>query len=137
MVETRPGTGHIPLGHSPPRPGGYPQLSAFVASSPSHTFQIFRRFGALNARCLLYLQDELCELEHDLEHMDTSEYDSGTRRFDQHPERAAKIKLITAKITEYSEYFLKSNRDVKLMGYCGQSTLQHISSYWFTSSKQI
>jgi hypothetical protein len=84
-------------------PGGYRALSAFVNSSQSHTFQIFRRFGDLNARCLLYLQDELCELESSLADMDKSQEGSETRRFDAHPERPALLQQITSKITEYSQ----------------------------------
>src|SRR5579859_6245375 len=83
-------------------PGGYPQLSAFVNSSPSHTFQLFRRFGMLNARCLLYLQDEICEMENELALIDASTYHSDTRRYDSHPTRHELIRQITAKITEYS-----------------------------------
>jgi hypothetical protein len=91
-----------PSGLSSRPAGGYPALSAFVSSSPSHTFQIFRRFGTLNARCLLYLQDELCQLEHELEVIDAMPHDCGTRRFEKHPERAAHIHKITEKIAEYS-----------------------------------
>jgi hypothetical protein len=92
----------LPLGPSSNVVGGYAALSAFVNSSPSNTFQIFRRFGTLNARCLLYLQDELCQLEQELEVMDAMPHDCGTRRFEQHPDRATHIRKITAKITEYS-----------------------------------
>jgi hypothetical protein len=92
----------VPLGLSSKIVGGYLALSAFVNISPSSTFQIFRRFGTLNARCLLYLQNELCQLEEQLEVMDVTPHDCGTRRFDQHPERAAHIRKITEKITEYS-----------------------------------
>lgn len=106
----QPDATHIPLQDVRPAAGGYPQLSAFVASSAKHTFQIFRRFGTLNARCLLYLQDELCQLEQELAVIDGSEYDAGTRRFEQHPQRAAKIKLITEKITEYSKSAFLSTR---------------------------
>ena len=85
--------------------GGYPALAELINSSPSHTFQLFRRFGSLNARCLLYLQDELCELEETLQNFDNSQHDAGSRRYDQHPRRGDLIRHITTKIDEYSNSF--------------------------------
>ncbi|CZR54979.1 uncharacterized protein PAC_04864 [Phialocephala subalpina] len=49
---------------SPP-PEGYPKLASRMGHSPQ--FAIFRRFAALNARNLLYLQAELTALEKRLE----------------------------------------------------------------------
>jgi len=85
-----------------PQPGGYPELAAFMNGSPSHTFQIYRRFGTLNARCLLYMQDELCELEGILCDYDATQHSSASRRYDQHPERGNLIAYITPKLAEYS-----------------------------------
>ncbi len=45
--------------------GGYPKVAAFMGLKPG--FNIFRRFGALNARNLLYMQAELNELELELQ----------------------------------------------------------------------
>ena len=45
--------------------GSYPKLSTFMASWPD--VAIFRRFGALNAQNLLFLQAEICHLERELE----------------------------------------------------------------------
>ena len=42
-------------------PGGYPMLAERIALKPQTG--IYRRFDALNARHLLYLQAELCILE--------------------------------------------------------------------------
>lgn len=84
--------------------GGYRELSEFINGSPSHTFQIFRRFGTLNVRCLLYMQDELSELEAKLAEYDASEFGSLSRRYDQHPERGALINHITQKVREYSKF---------------------------------
>ena len=84
------------------KPGGYPALAAFMNGSPSHTFQIYRRFGTLNARCLLYMQDELCELEGILCGYDATQHSSASRRYDQHPERGNLIAYITPKLAEYS-----------------------------------
>ncbi|PVH93661.1 hypothetical protein DM02DRAFT_695345 [Periconia macrospinosa] len=43
---------------------GYPMLSSEMQNRP--TLNMFRRFGALNARNLLYLQSELLDLENEL-----------------------------------------------------------------------
>ena len=40
---------------------GYPKLAGYITSLPE--VAIFRRFGAMNARNLLYLQAELTDLE--------------------------------------------------------------------------
>jgi hypothetical protein len=42
---------------------GYPSLAAFIASDHDKSTEIYRRFGKLSARNLLYLQSELVELE--------------------------------------------------------------------------
>jgi hypothetical protein len=47
---------------------GYPSVAAFIASSPD--LAVFRKFGQLNARNLLYLQTELIVLESELEALD-------------------------------------------------------------------
>ena len=44
---------------------GYRSFSAFIASD--HDFFILRKFGALSARVLLRLQDQLSQLEEELE----------------------------------------------------------------------
>ena len=50
---------------------GYPRLAAFAGCDPN--FAIYRQFKTLRHRCLLYLQDELVALEHDLGHMDAQD----------------------------------------------------------------
>jgi hypothetical protein len=45
--------------------GSYPKLSTFMASWPD--VAIFRRFGALNAQNLLFLQAEITHLERELQ----------------------------------------------------------------------
>ena len=47
---------------------GYRGFSAFLASDTD--FLIFRRFGTLNARILLFLQDEITSLEEELERLE-------------------------------------------------------------------
>jgi hypothetical protein len=52
-------------------PRGYPNLAAFVDSD--ERFMIFRRFGYLQSRLLLYKQDELRALEARLDSLDESD----------------------------------------------------------------
>ncbi|RDW91668.1 hypothetical protein BP5796_02833 [Coleophoma crateriformis] len=49
-------------------PKGYPRLAAFLDSDEN--FMLYRRFGYLQARILLYKQDELRSLEQELDHLD-------------------------------------------------------------------
>jgi hypothetical protein len=60
-----------PTADSPPVeqcPAGYPRLAAFLSSDEN--FMLYRRFDYLQARLLLYKQDELRELEGELDHLD-------------------------------------------------------------------
>ena len=60
------------LGPKPQEPrGGYASLSQFIASDK--TLCIFRRFDALAIRNLLYMQDELCEIEQQLGELDEAD----------------------------------------------------------------
>ena len=52
-------------------PEGYPRLAAFLDSNEN--FMLYRRFGFLQGRLLLYKQDELRELEARLDRMDKSD----------------------------------------------------------------
>lgn len=47
---------------------GYRAYSSFLASDDN--FLVFRRFGNLNARVLLFLQDQICRFEERLEELD-------------------------------------------------------------------
>ena len=53
------------------RPDGYPSFAAFIAHDTDAA--IYRRFGRLSARNLLYLQSELHALEGDLEALDAED----------------------------------------------------------------
>jgi hypothetical protein len=55
---------------------GYKVFSRWVASDPS--FFVLRRFGTLNARVALSLQDEIAQLEERLDHMDNKFSDRDT-----------------------------------------------------------
>lgn len=58
---------------------GWPRLSAFVDSDPN--FMIYRRFGWLRTRTLMYHQDVLREMEKRLEDLDWADFsDCSTRR---------------------------------------------------------
>lgn len=55
---------------------GYPRLAGRMALFPQTA--MFRRFGALNARNLLYLQSDLMALEQELERLELEDSKSGT-----------------------------------------------------------
>lgn len=57
---------------------GYGKVAAFQDCDPS--FLIFRKFGSLHNRALLYLQDELSELEDELRVTDEIEFADGDER---------------------------------------------------------
>lgn len=87
---------------------GYQALSRFIASDP--TLYIFRRFNVLTARNLLYMQDELCELEERLHDLDETDYQAGTdssrwglgsRRNDTNTERKLIMEKIEARLGAY------------------------------------
>lgn len=75
-----PGLGSVQFNQPPPSPGR-PPLSGYqlVAAKLSGELggppvkPIYRRFETLNHRLLLYLQDEIAELEEQLGHMDAAE----------------------------------------------------------------
>ena len=60
---------------SPLHVNGYPKLAYHMGTSPEVT--IFRRFGALNAKNLLYLQAELVHLEKKLCELEERDNQSG------------------------------------------------------------
>jgi len=52
-------------------PVGYPRIAERIAVKPETG--IYRRFDALNARHILYLQAELCRLEEDLQEQESND----------------------------------------------------------------
>lgn len=64
-------------------PKGYPRLAAYIDSDSDTA--LFRRFGILSARNLLYLQAELTELEARLNALDKA--DEGEPEPGAHPNR--------------------------------------------------
>ena len=103
----------VEVGSNPPpvpgdHPRGYPALARFIGSDKD--FFIFRRFNALSARSLLYLQDELIELEDKLLAIDLRESQSRgqvelwnlhSRREDSSQQRKALMAEAREKLREY------------------------------------
>jgi hypothetical protein len=88
---------------------GYPRLAAFLNSA--HEFAIFRRFGLLRTRILLYKQDELVELETKLIKLDNEEqvpYHLCSRRSNPSDVQKALVAEIEKKLKEYGKTFLCS-----------------------------
>lgn len=87
---------------------GYPRLAAFVNSDEN--FQIYRRFGFLQARTLLDIQNELGLLEKELDKLDRSEtYDFFGRTYKgaldtARPDRRPRILAdLEKKLLDYSK----------------------------------
>jgi hypothetical protein len=94
---------------------GYRGFSAFLASD--NDFLVFRRFGAINARLLLYLQDEIAVLEQDLEHLEVLhsqdsavDIHNGSFRQETLPQRKKLLDTLLAKVKEYSKLKLTKLR---------------------------
>lgn len=95
---------------------GYRVFSKWVASDRSYF--IVRRFGALNARVILSLQDELVELDQRIQALDEAwsrkrnmdDTNNGSFRFDPCDERRYLVQeILPRKLLEYSTYFLKGD----------------------------
>jgi hypothetical protein len=90
---------------------GYRGFSAFLASD--NDFLIFRRFGAINARLLLYLQDEIAVLEEELEELEADcmaknaeDIHNGSFRQEALPERTEMLEALNVKVRQYSKWVL-------------------------------
>lgn len=90
-------------------PVGYGKLAAFESCDPD--FRIYRKFDWLRNNALLYLQDELVELEEDLEALNSYDFTEKpirlvSRRQNDGPdglERRELLKKIREKLAEYGE----------------------------------
>jgi hypothetical protein len=91
---------------------GYKVFSRWVASDPS--FFVLRRFGTLNARVALSLQDEIAQLEEKLDFMDKAyssreipDFHNGTFRndlFNEEDDRKVLIRdVLPDKLAKYSK----------------------------------
>lgn len=99
---------------------GYRLYSKWVASEK--TFFIVRRFGALNTRIILALQDEIVQLEQDLNRLDeensrkslADDTNNGSFRYDQLDERRKLVqKTLPDKLLKYSMHIHPQKRRVK------------------------
>ncbi|KAL8912001.1 MAG: hypothetical protein Q9171_002914 [Xanthocarpia ochracea] len=92
---------------------GYPKVAAFENADPS--FLIYRKFGWLHNRLLLYLQDELAELEHKLDQLDKATFSDdedfklSSRRDDWigPSKRRDLVRQIAQKLEEYDKHLLR------------------------------
>ncbi|KAL8701092.1 MAG: hypothetical protein Q9224_000662 [Gallowayella concinna] len=92
---------------------GYPKVAAFENADPS--FLIYRKFGWLHNRLLLYLQDELAELEYKLDKLDKETFSDDEdiklcSRRDDWTGRSLRrdlIKQIAQKLEEYDQHLLR------------------------------
>jgi hypothetical protein len=98
----------VPSQPKPWKEIGYRGFSAFLASD--NDFLIFRRFGAINARLLLYLQDEIAILEEELEELETEcmakgaeDIHNGSFRQEALPERTGLLEALNVKVRQYSK----------------------------------
>ncbi|EKG10148.1 hypothetical protein MPH_12748 [Macrophomina phaseolina MS6] len=90
-------------------PQGHPRLAAFLNSDEN--FFICRRYGLLHARVMLYLQDELRELQGELLELDAEDAGSAdpfilhSRQYNdqRNGERKELIHKINEKLKEYGE----------------------------------
>lgn len=96
---------------SPSKPGkdlGYRDLSALLASD--NDFMIFRRFGSINVRLLLRLQDSISVLKDKLERIecqliesDATGVHNGTFREESCSQRTEILDELNTKAREYSK----------------------------------
>lgn len=96
-------------------PEGYPRLAAFLDSDEN--FMLYRRFGFLHARLLLYKQDELRRLEMELDNMDQTDARENpiilqSRRKDDAEvgDRKKLLQTIDLKLKEYGALLLYTDR---------------------------
>ncbi|KAF8246666.1 hypothetical protein K440DRAFT_326986 [Wilcoxina mikolae CBS 423.85] len=92
---------------------GYRGLSNFLDSN--REFLVFRRFGRLNVRNILYLQDELCELQEQLDRRDDFGGNGGaTRRDEKDLERLELMNKCRSLLREYNDALLSYSRIIDL-----------------------
>ncbi|ORY00305.1 hypothetical protein BCR34DRAFT_575896 [Clohesyomyces aquaticus] len=91
---------------------GYRAFSNFLSSDDD--FLIFRRFGPLNTRVLLFLQDEIVQLENQLEDLDSDhsrkeavDIHNGSFRQEAVPERVELLTKIHAKLKNYNDLLIQ------------------------------
>lgn len=114
-------------------PRGYPRLAAFVnIDTNTH---IYRRFGYLRNRALLYVQDELARLERKLADMDESDAEEEPYRLTSHswddeddPRRKVLMAEIKAKLKEYDDLLIRE-RTILSMDAPSRNNHKHYLNY--------
>src|SRR4051794_23349873 len=90
---------------------GYEAFSNWMRSDQD--FAIYRRFGTLHTRAILYYQNEIHRLENELDELDKRSYDSKRLSIVPDLENSSKrsniIAEIGAKIKNYHELLLRAN----------------------------
>ncbi|KAH8724700.1 hypothetical protein GQ44DRAFT_617498 [Phaeosphaeriaceae sp. PMI808] len=91
---------------------GYRGFSAFLSSD--NNFLIFRRFGSVNVRLLLYLQDEIAVLEKELEDLENfhaqdsaTDIHNGSFRQEALPQRTKLLETLNVKVRQYNELLIQ------------------------------
>lgn len=116
-------------------PMGYPRLAAHIDSETNT--HLYRRFGYLRTRSLLYLQDELICLERRLRQMDVADseeepYRLVERSFDveDDPKRQALFVQINTKLKEYDEMVLRQKEMLALRPVSNRDWLYYARYLW-------
>lgn len=102
---------------------GYPAFSAWIASSDD--FFLLRRFGSLNARVLLMIQDEIVRKEDELQSIDLQSQtgpdnlgDCSSFRYEPQPRREKILQELKVLLKEYSTSFLAQSMYSLLVPLC-------------------
>ncbi|KAL9584968.1 MAG: hypothetical protein Q9212_001790 [Teloschistes hypoglaucus] len=126
---------------------GYPKVAAYENLDPN--FLIYRKFGWLHNRVLLYLQDELAELEYRLEKLDkrTLAEENGvqlmSRRLDyvDCPLRKRLVQLITERLEVYEDPSDPKTNDpkpkIRLQLHPNTDSLVHEEYEWIKSGVDL
>ena len=95
---------------------GYPSFSKWMASSED--FLILRRFGQLNVRALLLMQDRivrkeesLLEIDDDARHGSDELGDSSSLRYEPRPEREELMDELIPMLRQYSMLQIECHHD--------------------------
>jgi hypothetical protein len=99
---------------------GWPQLAAYVSSSKNT--RIYRKFGYLRNRVMMYKQDEITRYEERLLELDdrdkeTDEHRLYSRKVDEQQEVSSRKELISEidqKIKEYGLHHLSQSSELQL-----------------------
>ncbi|RYC54572.1 hypothetical protein CHU98_g11641 [Xylaria longipes] len=119
---------------------GFPSLAAFIASDTDKSTLIFNRFDSLAARNLLYMQEELAELQAELEAFDAEDSQDieskkagrNLKEFKKRsPRRIQLVQEIREQMKEYREDRQQSSiSSIRLTYYSGEALLaeSHIAA---------